>query len=60
MKNGEIVEVEKDSFFIKCENKTIKVIEIKPFSKKQMMVRDYFNGIKKESLIGKCLNEKEN
>lgn len=59
-KIGEIVEVSKDAFFIKCKNNILKVLEIKPFSKKQMLVKDYFNGIKKETLIGKCLNEKEN
>ena len=58
-KIGEIVEVTKDAFFIKCQTNTLKVTEIKPFSKKQMNVKDYFNGIKKEILIGKCLNEKE-
>ena len=57
-KIGEIVEVTKDAFIVKCQNNAIKVTEIKPFSKKQMLVKDYFNGIKKENLIGKCLNEK--
>ena len=33
-KVGEIVEVAKDAFFIKCRKKTLKVLEIKPFSKK--------------------------
>ena len=56
---GEIVDVSKDAFFIKCENNTLKILEIKPFSKKQMTVKDYFNGIKKENLKGKCLNETE-
>jgi len=58
-KIGEIVDITKDAFFIKCQTNTLKVTEIKPFSKKQMNVKDYFNGIKKENLIGKCLNEKE-
>jgi len=57
--NGEIVEVDKNSFTIKCNEKALKVLEITPFSKKQMKVKDYFNGVKKESLLGKCLNEKE-
>ena len=42
-KVGEIVEVAKDAFFIKCRKKTLKVLEIKPFSKKQIMTKDYFN-----------------
>lgn len=57
--NGEIVEVDKNSFTIKCEKKALKVLELTPFSKKQMKVKAYFNGIKKETLLGKCLNEKE-
>lgn len=57
--NGEIVEVDKNSFTIKCANKALKVLELTPFSKKQMKVKDYFNGVKKETLLGKCLNEKE-
>jgi len=57
--NGEIVEIDKNSFTIKCANKALKVLELTPFSKKQMKVKDYFNGVKKETLLGKCLNEKE-
>ena len=56
-KIGEIVEVDKESFTIKCQSGALKVLEITPFSKKQMKVKDYFNGVKKENLIGKCLNE---
>ena len=58
-KTGQIVKVSKDAFFIKCQTNILKVLEIKPFSKKQMLVKDYFNGVKKENLIGKCLNEKK-
>jgi len=54
-----IVEVDKTSFIIKCKQGALKVLEITPFSKKQMKVKDYFNGVKKETLLGKCLNEKE-
>lgn len=56
---GEIVDVDKESFTIKCGKNALKVLEITPFSKKQMRVKDYFNGVKKESLLGKCLNEEE-
>lgn len=56
-KIGEIIAVDKESFTVKCGKGCLKVLEIKPFSKKNMKVKDYFNGIKKETLIGKCLNE---
>ena len=58
-KIGEIIAVDKESFTVQCGKGTIKITEIIPFSKKQMKVRDYFNGIKKETLIGKCLNEEK-
>ena len=58
-KNGEIVKVDKNSFYIKCKEGLLQVLEITPFSKKNMLVRDYFNGIKKESLIGEVLNEEK-
>ena len=54
---GQIIAVDKESISVKCKEGIIKILEIKPFSKKQMKVKDYFNGIKKETLIGKCLNE---
>jgi len=56
---GEIVAVDKESFTIKCGQNALRVLEITPFSKKQMRVKDYFNGVKKENLLGKCLNEEE-
>lgn len=58
-RNGEIVDVDKISFYVKCRENTLRVLEVKPFSKKQMKVKDYFNGVKKEVLKGKYLNEKE-
>ena len=56
-KIGEIIAIDKECISVKCKEGIIKILEIKPFSKKQMKVKDYFNGIKKETLIGKCLNE---
>lgn len=58
-KIGEIIAVDKESFTVKCSKGSLKILEIIPFSKKQMKVKDYFNGIKKETLLGKCLNEKK-
>lgn len=58
-KIGEIILVDKESFTVKCSKGLLKILEIVPFSKKQMKVRDYFNGVKKETLLGKCLNEEK-
>ena len=48
-----ITEVGKDYFVIMSSNGGIKITKIKPFGKNIMSVKDYFNGIKKETLIGK-------
>lgn len=53
--NGEIVKVYKDGIGVKTKDSEIILLEIKPFGKKIMPVRDYLNGIKKESLLGKVL-----
>lgn len=58
-KRGEIIDVDKEAFYVKCGTGILKVLEITPFSKKTMKVKDYFNGIKKETLIGKCFNEEK-
>jgi len=50
-KVSRVVEVNKDSFTIMCQNGGIKITKIKPFGKSIMTVKDYFNGIKKESLM---------
>ncbi len=50
---GIISEVGKDYLAINCKDGRIKVIKIKPAGKNEMSVRDYFNGINKESLVGK-------
>jgi len=52
-KVGTIIEVAKDYFVIMCANGGIKVTKIKPFGKTIMLVSDYFNGFKKETLVGK-------
>ena len=54
-KNGEIVKVYKDGIGIKTKDSEIILLEIKPFGKKKMSVRDYLNGVKKEELIGKIV-----
>ncbi len=54
--NGEvgiISEVGKDYLCINCKDGRIKITKIKPSGKKEMAVKDYFNGIKKETLLEK-------
>lgn len=52
-KNGEIIAVDKESIIVKCKDGNIKILEIALEGKKRCFVRDYFNGIKKETLIGR-------
>lgn len=54
-KNGEIVKIYKDGIGIKTKDSEIILLEIKPFGKKRMLVKDYLNGVKKEELIGKVV-----
>ena len=54
-KNGEITMIYKDGFGIKTQDGEIVITEIKPFGKKKMLVKDYFNGIDKKKLIGKIV-----
>lgn len=52
---GEIVDVDNDGMIVKCSNGYIKILDIAIEGKKRCMVRDYFNGIKSVSLVGKVL-----
>ena len=54
---GVITNVYKDSFGIKCSDKEVLITKIKPAGKKEMLVRDFFNGYKKENLINKKVGE---
>ena len=56
-KNGEIVKVDNNSFYIKVIDGLIQVLEIKLEGKKKMLVRDFLNG-NKENIIGVVANEK--
>ncbi|MBQ7240442.1 MAG: methionyl-tRNA formyltransferase [Bacilli bacterium] len=56
-KLGEVVEVNKDSFVVACKDSSLIVKKIKPAGKKEMFVKDFFNGFNKESLKGVVLNE---
>lgn len=50
---GEIKNVKKDAIGISCVDKIYYITKIKPFGKKEMSVKDYLNGVKKDELIGK-------
>ena len=52
---GEIINIYKDGIGVSTGDGEIILTEIKPFGKKKMLVRDYLNGIDKNSLIGKIL-----
>lgn len=54
---GMITSVSKDSFNIMCLDGEIEITKVKPFGKKEMLVRDYFNGLKKENLLNKKVGE---
>lgn len=52
-KIGEIVNVYKDGIGIKTKDKEYIITKIKPEGKKEIFVKDYLNGKKKEDLLGK-------
>ena len=52
---GEIVAVTNDGMIIQCGDGYLKILEIALEGKKRCMVKDYFNGVKRESLVGKVL-----
>lgn len=52
---GKIINIYKDGIGVSTGDGEIILTEIKPFGKKKMLVKDYLNGIDKNSLIGKIL-----
>ena len=52
---GEIVAVSNDGMIVQCGDGFVKILEIALEGKKRCLVRDYFNGTRKESFIGKVL-----
>ena len=52
---GEIIDVTNDSMVVVGANGLIYIKDIAIEGKKRCMVKDYFNGIKKDSLVGKVL-----
>jgi methionyl-tRNA formyltransferase len=56
-KPGIISSVSKTSFNVNCKDGIINITKIKPFGKKEMYVRDYFNGKDKNSLLNEYVGE---
>ena len=54
-KYGEIIAVSNDGMIVQCGEGYLKILEIALEGKKRCMVKDYFNGVNKESLVGKVL-----
>ncbi len=53
---GTVVAVNKDSFEIACSDSTLVIKRIKPAGKKEMNVKDFFNGYNKDNLKGIKVN----
>lgn len=52
---GTIIDIKKDAIGIKSNDGIVYITKIKPFGKKVMDVKDYLNGIDKDSLLGKVV-----
>ena len=50
---GTITRITKDSIFIACKDKEVKVLKIQIPGKKPMLVKDYLNGVNKSNIISK-------
>jgi len=54
---GIIVKITKEKLGISSQDGTIYITKLKPFGKKEMLVKDYLNGINKEELLNKKIGE---
>ena len=54
-KIGEITNIYKNGIGVKCKDKEIIILKVKPSGKKEMNACDFINGRKKENLLGKEL-----
>ncbi|NLA32494.1 MAG: methionyl-tRNA formyltransferase [Mollicutes bacterium] len=52
---GTIIHADEEGLYIKTIDGVLKVLEIKPFSKKETNIKDYLNGKDKNSLIGRSV-----
>lgn len=50
---GTITRVDKDSIYVACSDKEIRILKLQIPGKKPVLVKEYLNGINKEELIGK-------
>lgn len=55
---SKITEIDKNHFGISCLNGIIYITKIKPFGKKEMDIKSFLNGIKKEQFLNGKVNEK--
>jgi methionyl-tRNA formyltransferase len=55
-KSSIIIEIDKNKLGISCKDGIIYLDRVKPFGKKEMAIKDYLNGIKKEELLNKKVN----
>ncbi|MCI9279597.1 MAG: methionyl-tRNA formyltransferase [Bacilli bacterium] len=56
---GKIIEITKQNFGITCQDGILYIEKIKPFGKKEMVIKDYLNGINKEEIINKVVNKED-
>lgn len=56
---GKIIEITKQNFGITCQDGIFYIEKIKPFGKKEMVIKDYLNGINKEEIINKVVNKED-
>ena len=54
---GRVYKITKDAIGIECIDGVIYLTKIKPFGKKIMNVKDYLNGVKKETILNGVINE---
>ena len=54
--SGTIIEVSKEKFGITCSDGIVYLEKIKPFGKKEMLIKEYLNGIKKDEFLNKKVN----
>jgi len=52
---GEIINIYKDGFGVKCSDKEIIITRVKPSGSKEMSSKDFINGKRQENLLGKKL-----
>ena len=58
-KPGLIEKLDKNHFGITCQDGIIYLEKVKPFGKKEMAIKDYLNGLKKEELLNQTVNRSE-